>query len=230
MTQPPEIPPDLPPEQHEAFLRHHGLATNLREKSAAMYMQGSAAPLLAKHTDADICQTYLERLREDAGVRGDPVEQILVEQLALAHHNLGRLYVKAAESQSIEQAECFNNAAARLLGELRRLVLALREYRSPIIARQVTLVNQQNVAAGDQQIAYLPDRGSAEEKTGVENKLRKGISHDERLETFTGSRAGGCWEAEPIEGQRTYRSGTPEAARVHLAKPSVVEVNGTQDG
>ena len=43
--------------------------------------------------------------------------------------------------------EVLNAAATKLTAEIRRLCLAVREYRAPITPKNVTVVRQQNVAA-----------------------------------------------------------------------------------
>lgn len=93
-----------------------------------------------------------EQIRVDAGVVNNPMEQILVDGAMLAHVQAARLMSKA-EGQSPEVAEVYHNASAKYLGETRKLALALKELRSPVVAKQVTVVQQQNVAHGDQQVA-----------------------------------------------------------------------------
>jgi hypothetical protein len=51
-----------------------------------------------------------------------------------------------------------NTAATKLTSEFRRLCLAVREFRAPVVPKSVTLVKQQNVAGGDQQIALVDNR------------------------------------------------------------------------
>jgi hypothetical protein len=41
------------------------------------------------------------------------------------------------------------------LGEFRRSAQCYKEFRSPAVSKQITLVAQQNLAAGDQQVAYV---------------------------------------------------------------------------
>ncbi len=93
-----------------------------------------------------------EQIRVDAGVVNNPMEQILVDGAMLAHVQAARLMSKA-EGQSPQVAEVYHNASAKYLGETRKLALALKEFRSPVVAKQVTVVQQQNVAHGDQQVA-----------------------------------------------------------------------------
>ena len=50
---------------------------------------------------------YLLGVLEDAGNPTDPIERMLVEQICLAHHNIGRLHVKAASADHPEEARVY---------------------------------------------------------------------------------------------------------------------------
>lgn len=95
-----------------------------------------------------------EHFRGEAGVFGDPMARLLVDSAVLAHIQSARLMVKA-ERQTPEAAAIYLKASAKYLSEVRHQVLALRQFRSPIESKQVTVVQQQNVAHGDQQVACL---------------------------------------------------------------------------
>ena len=75
---------------------------------------------------------FLERLRHELGDPKDPIEGMLIEQLALAHFRIAQLHVRAAQATGIEAAKIYNSVTARMLGEFRRTVLALRVYRTPL--------------------------------------------------------------------------------------------------
>jgi len=79
---------------------------------------------------------------------------MMVEQIAMAHHTIGCLNIRAARAETLEQAKVYNAAAARLLGEFRRIILALKKYREPTPPQNFMLVRQQNVAQ-HQQVAYV---------------------------------------------------------------------------
>jgi len=100
-------------------------------------------------------QYYRDQLMRDAGNPADPIERMLIEQLALAYHSIARMHVKAAAAQTPDEAEVYSGAAARLLGEFRRTALCYREFHAPLTSKKITLVAQQNLAAGDQQVAYI---------------------------------------------------------------------------
>ena len=73
---------------------------------------------------------YRDQLVADCGGPSDPVEVMLIEQLALAHLNAGRLHFRAANAESLEGARVYGGLAVLLQGELRRTALALKAYRS----------------------------------------------------------------------------------------------------
>ena len=79
--------------------------------------------------DATAFRSYLDRFLADAGGLHDPVERVLVEQMAFAHLRLADLHAQAATAKSVEATKGLTSAAARLLGKIRRVALALQIYR-----------------------------------------------------------------------------------------------------
>ena len=79
---------------------------------------------------------YRDILLEDVGSPIDPIEIMLVEQLALAHFAIGRLQIKACIMEDAKLSATFSDAATRLLGEFRRCSLALEDYRAKQAARK----------------------------------------------------------------------------------------------
>lgn len=104
-------------------------AGNLKEVAPAAYLYGSMGAVGGPAYGIECSQVYLRQLLEDAGSPVDPIERMLIEQLALAHHNIGRLHMRAAAAREPEEHKVLNAAAARLMGEFRRSALALKFYR-----------------------------------------------------------------------------------------------------
>jgi hypothetical protein len=75
---------------------------------------------------------FCDRLLQDAGNPTDPIEIMMLQQLALAHFRIGQLHASAGDARSVEEAKIFNAAAARMLGEFRRTALALQVYRARV--------------------------------------------------------------------------------------------------
>jgi hypothetical protein len=75
------------------------------------------------------CRCYLDAVIRDAGGPTDPIEVMMLEQLALAHHRIAQLHGCAGQANQPEAVKVYSAAAARLWGEFRRTALALRLYR-----------------------------------------------------------------------------------------------------
>jgi hypothetical protein len=165
---PPTVPLDR---QAEALAAIHGAAI-LRECAGPTF-KGTLQPIAFER--------YRERFLAASGNPTDPVEVMLVEQSLWAHFRLGQLHVNASGATG-ETIAVYNAAATRLMSECRKHVLALREYRSPVAPKQVTIFKQQNVAAGDQQIALVEGNGVAsgrpsENNSDIELPSKGAIGH-----------------------------------------------------
>src|SRR4051794_23672514 len=94
--QPPKIPEGLTAAQEDQFLQLHGMAHNLKEKTGAVYLSKTASRALEAAIPAQSYDIYLQSLMTEAGNPSDPIERMMIEQIAIAHHNIGRLHVRAA--------------------------------------------------------------------------------------------------------------------------------------
>jgi hypothetical protein len=65
----------------------------------------------------------------------DRIERLIVEQVLLSHHAIGRLHSKAATAPTSEIAGTYLHAAAKLTHEFGKLVAVLRDYRTPVLMR-----------------------------------------------------------------------------------------------
>jgi hypothetical protein len=84
----------------------------------------------AKFFESSAYKVFLDQFVNDAAESPDPIERLLIEQLALAHFRIGDLHCSAAASgEGIDAVKVYASAASRLLGEFRRSVLALKAYR-----------------------------------------------------------------------------------------------------
>jgi hypothetical protein len=121
-------PPGLDAARHAAGQRAAHQAEVLRESVFAASM--AAALAHDKLFDPASYQVYLQRLMADSGDPPDPVERMMLEQLALAHFRVAALHVRAGRAEGLEATKILSAAAARLLGEFRRTALAFKVYRS----------------------------------------------------------------------------------------------------
>jgi hypothetical protein len=110
-----------------------------------MYLYGSMVSTLGSSIDAGAYKLYLDRLLEEHGSPSDPTERMLLELLALAFHNTGRLSVRAANAPNVNEATAYNNATVKLLAECRRTALALKEYKTPA-ATKLSVVSRHESA------------------------------------------------------------------------------------
>jgi hypothetical protein len=156
------------------------LAQNLETMASALYFYGSSGRIFPQ-LGTTACISYMTAMVEATGDPADPLERLLVEQLVQINHAVGRLLVKAAHVGTPEGSSLMHAAAARLLAEYRKGLLALKEYRSPAMAAgpQVTVVGnvqQQNVA-GMQRVALNQHGG---ERSGMKNQeARLGTTQEE---------------------------------------------------
>ena len=147
---------------------------------------------------------YMEQLLVDCGDTADPIERMLIEQIALAHHNIGRLHVQAARAETIQQANAYNSAAARLLAEFRRTVSTLKNYREPPTTKHVTVVQQQNVAE-NQQVAFVNnqleelDESENHHDSELGDSQKEAINHVQETKPFAQSAPCSGREKEPVE-------------------------------
>ena len=149
---------------------------------------------------ATAARLYLSSFLRDAGNPSDPVERLLLEQFVLAHHRLARLHVQAADAKDPEHMRIINAVSIRLLGELRRLGLAIRQYRLPPSGKSFSVIHQQNVAAegGNQKVSYADQSTKATLACRDELNGTAGESHadDEPAQEPV---AGGRWAAERLQ-------------------------------
>jgi hypothetical protein len=83
----------------------------------------------------DAISHYLDEFMKDQGNPTDRLERLIIEQLLLSHHAIGRLHAKAATAQTSEIASTYLHVAAKLTHEFGKLVAVLRDYRTPVLMR-----------------------------------------------------------------------------------------------
>ncbi len=147
-------------------------ARTVRDAMIPGLMQAAMAP---KGTiDGKTARGYRDELLREMGNPTDALERMLIEQAVLAHVVIMQLHATSALSESAEAAGVYSAAAARLMAELRRTILAVREYRTPPTRPVVTRIEQQNVAHS-QAVSYVAGKDdhvtmSCREKTDADGK------------------------------------------------------------
>ena len=126
------------------------LALNLRDNAAAGWLYMVTNSTLGEQIGPDAFLVFRKLMLEEAGNPADPVERMLVEQLALAHFSIGQLRVRSCMTDSPKMSLAFCDSATRLLGEFRRCSLALEEYRTKRAAR-----TEKRDSTADKKVATL---------------------------------------------------------------------------
>jgi len=148
----------------------------LKHSTAGMYFYGSLTACHGEKIGPEAYKTYVVQLLKEAGDPSDPVERMLVEQLALAHHNVGRLHIEAARAEGLEQAKAFNAAAARLMNEFRHSALALKSYRAPTVSTGDRIGSRSSRTAAD-------GRGSPKSNGAARNGATTPRSRNSKLDS-----------------------------------------------
>ena len=106
----------------------------------------------------------------------DKLEELLVDSALLMYFKAMQLMVEA-NSSGVQRADICLKAAPKFVAEFRKCMLALKEYRSPVVAKQVTVVQQQNVAQGDQQVAcVVADATAMKDAAVAATRLKKMVA------------------------------------------------------
>jgi hypothetical protein len=218
------------PEQKQKKLPVGQVAANLRAGPVILALQAVA---MGRDVPVEAWRLYLDDFVRQAGNPSDPVEKLMVEQLALAHNAITKLYVRAASADDPAFSEVCFSALTRLLAEVRRMALAIREYRGPASPQIVNVVEQQNLAlGGNQQIANLEGAvATSPGKNALTNELTSNnhprLEHEVQQQFVVQPAAGGRREIEPAEAPRSDARGTAAAERSSACQPPMAESDGT---
>jgi len=227
-------PPQVTEEQVE-----EAHAQNLKQKAAGAHLYASVSDSLGSSTPPNAYLKHMQNTLREAGAPRDPVERMLIEQITLAHHNIGRLHSSAAAAKTVDEAKVYNAAAAKLLGEFRRTALALKQYREPTPARQYMMVKQQNIAA-QQQVALVDGR------SGKPDAVKDSVHEKKLANTQKGGRNALTYQpveqfvpeesptssrraAEPVEVRRNHPGGPRGLASRRVEEPAMGESDWAQD-
>jgi hypothetical protein len=94
--------------------------------------------------DAQTFRAYRDAMVREFGSR-NLLEQTLIEQIVLAHLATFQLQASAGLAKTADEAGVYAATAAKLMGEIRRTIVALNELRSPapppntIVTQQVSI-------------------------------------------------------------------------------------------
>ena len=97
-----------------------------------------------------------ENARANADADKSITEQILLDSALLAFGQATQAVADSA-GKPAELRNVWSQVATRFMGEARKCLLALHEIRKPVTTKQVTVVQQQNLSAGHQQVGCMVD-------------------------------------------------------------------------
>ena len=203
--KPPADAKSLPQVPHSASAE---AATIIQGVSTAMVLAKCDPHGITKKKGPVAYQFYRNKVLVEAGDSNDPLETMLIEQLMMAHQTIGSLYVRAADSNDPAAINVYTSGAARLMAESRKALMAIREYRTPSGPQQLTIVKQQNLAGGNQQVAFVEKPGEtvpAEEKehdTELVSKPTEVLAHEELPELIAQPAPSRGGTEEPVEARR----------------------------
>ena len=105
-------------------------AARLRDVGPAAYLFAAAAPVLGEAMDVEAWKRYVDDFLKELGVTkaSGPIARMMGEQLALCHHAVGRLHVRAATRTAASEVVAYSGAIAHLQAEFRRTAIALQAY------------------------------------------------------------------------------------------------------
>ena len=151
----------------------------------------------------DGVQAYRKKLRAEFARPGNQLDAMLVDQLAWCHIESGHLLANSSTASDPKEKEVLCGSAIKLMAEVRKTALTLRDLQTPPAVKQVTVVKQQNVAAGDQQVALI-EAGAAESALGKQNSNTELVSNGGREDherLIAADPATDRWSVEPAEAQ-----------------------------
>jgi len=126
---------DPNPKSDSKEARDASHARNLRDMAAPGWLYCVMATTLGETIGPDAFVYFRDLMLKEAGNPSDPIERMLIEQLALAHFSIGQLRIRACTVDNAKLAIAFSDSATRLLGEFRRCSLALEDYRAKQASR-----------------------------------------------------------------------------------------------
>ena len=105
-------------------------AENFRKGSGAIYLGNISGAVMRGTDDPEMMVHYLHGLTADCNAHTNPMQRLLVEQIACAHHRIASMHCNAANAKTPESMVAYNAAAARLMAELRKSMLALQQLQN----------------------------------------------------------------------------------------------------
>ena len=119
-------PAPAPQPEPVAAVSDEQMAWRLENGGAAAYVKSAVTAGLGEVGDINVVHQYVTNMSKKCDV-DDPLQRMLLEQILIGYHRLGALHESSSRSRTPEAAVAFNGAAVKLLAELRKSMLTLRE-------------------------------------------------------------------------------------------------------
>ena len=233
--------PSAPQPESASLLQPDAIAA-LKE-AVVRIQNGSAAGALAKCSpgaagspqEVAAHVLYRHRILEQAGSPTDPLVEMVIEQFLLANQAIHALFVRAAERSRTDGQQSLPFHRGSLDGRMPQDTADPPGISSPVPPQQLMIVGQQNVAAGDQQVAYVNTtdcRGTNRKKTSdieMTSKPVEALEH-EQPELIAQSEACRGRPAEPVKAQRPDRRRPREIAAQRAEEPPLATHDGATNG
>ena len=126
-------------------------ALSVRDRSAAGWIYFVVNATLGEEIGPDAFAVLREMLLLECGSPNDPIETMLIDQLALCHHSIGQLRIRSCAAEQPEIALQYHDAATKLLSEFRRLALALEDFRAKRASRLNAAQDREQTASTNRQ-------------------------------------------------------------------------------
>jgi hypothetical protein len=143
-------------------------AVNLKDVTGAAQLYIAVTSSIAPDISTAAFKIYRQKLLEQSDSPTDPIEIMLIEQIALAHFHIGRLHLKSCSTAQAQLAVAFADAATRLTAEFRRSALALEDYRAKQFARCQAVAGSASLVEPEPKAT--PERVSKEKKKPAAKK------------------------------------------------------------
>ena len=187
----------------------------LKTKVVPPYVAISSHSSVSSMSHESFCR-YVAEITASSENPEDPVERMLIEQIVITHHAIGRLNLSASKCNEPEVAASYQRQSTELLGEFRKMCLALKRYREPPNSAGFTVIKQQN-NGGAQQIALVDSQQGTSPLLGIKSrKKNSGIElgskltleippDDESSKLLAKPEARSSRKVEPIEAKGNQR-------------------------
>lgn len=220
--QPAAVPPQISDVKYAATVIREGFGPSIA---------ASLAGGLTKVVGIAGFQEFRADFIKEFGGPRDGGESLLFDQLIWLHFRGGELLAASAKpGNTAEHAAAYAGAGARLLGEYRKSLLALKEYRAPARqAQNVTLSAHAQVAVVGQSGMPQPAAevfqalaGQPTEPTVAPEifgaQASKALAHEQFEPLFPKPKANSGRAPEPVEARRTDAGGVASTARSGAAQ------------